>query len=155
MEFLFCLSLSFQVKKVALIAALLYALSPFTFFFDGWPWSDAINVYYVWTFQLLLILLFTTQPFRLRDVSWICFGWCLANKIYSIIFCTNATNLGLLIFSKKFNNFYFLLTLITIVIGYGMYNILRLGPNFELVGQRNLDYVWPISHVLSYRLLTL
>jgi hypothetical protein len=29
-----------------------------------------------------------------------------------------------------------------------MYNILRLGPNFELIASRNLDYVYPISHFL-------
>jgi hypothetical protein len=41
------------------------------------------------------------------------------------------------------------LTLVTAVIGYGMFNILRLGPNFEMIARRNLEYVYPISHFLS------
>lgn len=36
--------------------------------------------------------------------------------------------------------------MVTLVIGYGMYNILRLGPNFNLISSRNEDYVFPISH---------
>jgi hypothetical protein len=39
------------------------------------------------------------------------------------------------------------LTLVTVIIGYGMYNILRLGPNFSVIARRNLDYVWPLSRL--------
>ena len=35
----------------------------------------------------------------------------------------------------------------TFVIGYGLYNILRLGPNFHMIGLRNYDYVFPLSHL--------
>jgi hypothetical protein len=41
------------------------------------------------------------------------------------------------------------LTLVAVVIGYGMFNFLRLGPNFHMIAIRNLDYVWPISHILT------
>ena len=30
-----------------------------------------------------------------------------------------------------------------------MFNILRLGPNFHLLAQRNLDYVYPYDHILT------
>ena len=30
-----------------------------------------------------------------------------------------------------------------------MYNILRLGPNFHLLASRNMDYFWPLSHILT------
>jgi len=35
----------------------------------------------------------------------------------------------------------------TYVIGYAMFNVLRLGPNFHMLNARNLDYVFPISHL--------
>lgn len=41
------------------------------------------------------------------------------------------------------------LTFVTLLIGYGMYNILRLGPNFHLIASRNADYVYPLSHFLA------
>jgi 4-amino-4-deoxy-L-arabinose transferase-like glycosyltransferase len=38
---------------------------------------------------------------------------------------------------------------VALIIGYGMYNILRLGPNFHLLAQRNKDYVYPLTHILE------
>jgi hypothetical protein len=38
---------------------------------------------------------------------------------------------------------------VTFVVGYGMYNVLRLGPNFHLLKSRSLDYVYPYSHILT------
>jgi hypothetical protein len=37
----------------------------------------------------------------------------------------------------------------TLVIAYGFYNILRLGPEFHMIAIRNKDYVYPISHLLT------
>lgn len=41
------------------------------------------------------------------------------------------------------------LLFVSYLIAYGMYNILRLGPNFHMLQTRTLDYVYPYSHVLS------
>lgn len=30
-----------------------------------------------------------------------------------------------------------------------MYNILRLGPNFHLIASRNMDYIYPLSHIFD------
>jgi len=35
------------------------------------------------------------------------------------------------------------------IIGYGLYNILRLGPEFHMINLRNQDYVFPLSHALT------
>ncbi|KKU81064.1 MAG: hypothetical protein UY08_C0003G0015 [Candidatus Gottesmanbacteria bacterium GW2011_GWA1_47_8] len=42
--------------------------------------------------------------------------------------------------------------LVAAIIAVGMYNILRLGPNFQLVAQRNLDYVFSPNEVLQHPL---
>jgi hypothetical protein len=41
------------------------------------------------------------------------------------------------------------LLLVAFGLSYGIYNILRLGPNFHLVNSRNFDYVYPYSHILE------
>ncbi|OGM10448.1 hypothetical protein A2159_00530 [Candidatus Woesebacteria bacterium RBG_13_34_9] len=54
-------------------------------------------------------------------------------------------------FKDKFNKlsvFIFLFTF-TYVISYGLYNILRLGPNFQMISIRNADYIFPLKHVFE------
>jgi hypothetical protein len=41
------------------------------------------------------------------------------------------------------------LLFVTYVIGFGLYNILRLGPEFHMLAIRNKDYVYPLTHVLE------
>ena len=41
------------------------------------------------------------------------------------------------------------LWLVTLAIGYGLYNILRLGPEFHQIALRNRDYVYPLTHILQ------
>jgi 4-amino-4-deoxy-L-arabinose transferase-like glycosyltransferase len=36
------------------------------------------------------------------------------------------------------------------VVGYGMYNIMRLGPEFQMLAIRNRDYIFSLSEVLSH-----
>jgi hypothetical protein len=38
---------------------------------------------------------------------------------------------------------------VSIIIAYGFYNILRLGPEFHMIAIRNKDYVYPFSHLLT------
>ncbi|KKU48286.1 MAG: hypothetical protein UX67_C0018G0001, partial [Candidatus Woesebacteria bacterium GW2011_GWF2_46_8] len=41
------------------------------------------------------------------------------------------------------------LFVVSLAIGYGMYNILRLGANFQMIAIRNRDYIYPINHFLT------
>jgi len=38
---------------------------------------------------------------------------------------------------------------VTYIIGFGLYNILRLGPEFHMLSIRNKDYVYPLTHILQ------
>jgi 4-amino-4-deoxy-L-arabinose transferase-like glycosyltransferase len=139
---------------LALIAALFYAISPFSVFFDGMALVDSmLSMFGVW---VIIFSLLTVKYYRL-DYSMItgfALGGALLTKSPGIFF-------SLLIplsfiFSKwpgnMKNKIVHLIKLIVIfiptyLIGYGMYNIQRLGVNFHLIALRNQDYIFPINHL--------
>src|SRR5258708_31479573 len=76
-------------------------------------------------------------------------GFALLTKSPAIFFVLLLPSTWLLSDLRKDLPKLFILTLVTFVIGYGMYNILRLGPNFNFIRSRNEDYIFPISHLFT------
>ncbi len=146
--------LLFKSKKAALVASLIYAISPFAVFFDRIGLVDSmLAMFGVW---LLFFATLTTRSLRLdyAMISGFALGGALLTKSPAVFFVILLPSVWLLakwpkklsgIFSRFVKSFGLLLP--TLVIGYGMYNILRLGTNFHLIGTRNKDYVLPISHL--------
>ncbi|KKU10855.1 MAG: hypothetical protein UX13_C0002G0010 [Candidatus Woesebacteria bacterium GW2011_GWB1_45_5] len=146
--------LLFKSKKVSLIAVLIWAISPFSFFFDRMALVDSLlATFSVWTiffgvltakyarFDFAMLAGFflggaflTKSPALfvalLMPSTWIFASWEKSPRknIVTVI------KLGALLAA-------------TYVIAYGFYNILRLGPNFHLLTSRTADYVFPISHL--------
>jgi len=50
---------------------------------------------------------------------------------------------------KNYLNLLFLLA-VSLIFTFGIYNILRLGPNFHMIGIRNKDYVYSINEVIRH-----
>ena len=146
--------LLFKNKKVALIAALIYAVSPFLFFFDRLALVDSmLAMFGIWTF-ILSYLAITKERLDFAMLAGFALGGAWLTKSPALFFALMLPTFWLFAGWKKGKNFstFFKslsLTLVTVIIGYGMFNILRLGPNFELIASRNLDYVYPINHFLS------
>lgn len=148
--------LLFKSKKVALVAGLIYSVSPFAFFFDRISLVDSmLCMFGVWTF-IPFYLAITLERLDFAILAGFALGGAWLTKSPALFFALMLPTLWLFAhWSKNLDKNIIVaikslsLTLITVVIGYGMYNILRLGPNFELIASRNLDYVYPISHVLS------
>ncbi len=143
----------FKSKKVSLVAGLIYAISPFSLFFDRMALVDSmLTMFGVWIFFLGLV---TARTLRL-DLAMLTgffLGGALLTKSPALFFTIllpttwafakwgrgkkeNLVKLGKLIG----------LYVVVLVIGYGIYNILRLGPNFNMIALRNADYVFPLSH---------
>lgn len=150
--------LLFSNKKVSLIAAFFYALTPFSVFFDRMALVDSmLAMFGVWVF---LGTLFVAKKLRLDAalITGFFLGGALLTKSPALFFVLMLPSLALFVplvkrgkFTKRafpFVKFVGLL-LVILVIGYGMYNILRLGPNFQLLGQRNQDYVYSLNHILT------
>lgn len=150
--------LLFKNKKVALISSAAYALVPFAVFFDRMALSDSLlTMYGIWTFGFCVLL---TKTIRL-DVAMITgffLGAALLTKspalyfslLLPTVFIVGVTSIKVL----KWKNIitYLVLLVPTYLIGYGMYNILRLGPEFHMLAIRNMDYVHPLSHIWTYPL---
>jgi 4-amino-4-deoxy-L-arabinose transferase-like glycosyltransferase len=150
----------FKSKKIALIASLFWAISPYSVFFDRMALVDAmLAMFGVWTLFFAVVsartlrldmamlagfalggALLTKSPALffalLLPSAWIVSNWPRREKKQSI----GKQEMVHLIKLA-------LLSLVTVIIGYGMYNILRLGSNFHLIASRNQDYVYPISHL--------
>ncbi|MBI2066233.1 glycosyltransferase family 39 protein, partial [Candidatus Woesebacteria bacterium] len=142
----------FKSKKVAILAALIYAISPFSFFFDRMALVDSLlSSFGVWT---LFFALVAARYLRLdfAMLSGFALGGGLLTKsiFYALLlpltwpFAKFPKETG-----KKVIHLIKLaaLFLVTVAIGWGFYNILRLGPNFQMIALRNQDYIFPISHL--------
>jgi 4-amino-4-deoxy-L-arabinose transferase-like glycosyltransferase len=144
------------VVKIALIASLIYAVSPFSVFFDRMAMADSMLSFFgIWALTFSLI---TVKKVRLDSAMLAGFflgGASLTKSpaLYFVLFIPSS-----LFFAKRpkklkdklsrLSVFVFLFTF-TYAIAFGLYNILRLGPNFHMIAIRNKDYVYPLSHILE------
>ena len=154
---IFLLSYSlFKSKKVALISSFIYAISPFSLFFDRMALSDALlSMFGVWT---LLGAIWVSRTLRLdlAMLTGFILGGGLLTKSPAVFFVLLSPLTWIMSRwpkdSKKATlHLIRLLSLfvVSLVIGYGMYNILRLGANFQMIAIRNRDYIYPINHFLT------
>lgn len=141
--------LLFKSKKSSLIAALIYSIVPYAVFFDRMALADSmLTMFGVWIFTFGILLV---QNLRL-DVAMILgfvLGGALLTKSPALYFSLLLTTPVVFVKNRKSMLQYLILIIPTYLIAYGMYNILRLGPNFGQLAARNMDYVYPISHILS------
>jgi len=148
--------LLFKSRKMSLLASLIYAISPFSIFFDRLALADSmLSMFGVWA---LVFGIITVKKVRLDTaiLTGFSLGGALLTKSPAVFFAAlTPTTLLLHEWPKKlkekfnkFSIFVFLFTF-TYIIALGMYNILRLGPNFHMIAIRNKDYVYPLSHILE------
>lgn len=148
--------LLFDSKKVGLFSSLIYAISPFSVFFDRLALADSmLTMFGVLTF-VGSILIVKTKRLDIAMLTGFAFGGAFITKSPSLFFALLLPATILLVdWPKKRKDKLITLGkiaglwLVALTIGYGMYNILRLGPNFHLLAQRNKDYVYPLSHLLE------
>lgn len=130
--------------KVALWASFLYAITPYTVFFDRMALVDSmLSAFTIWTIYFALLLLETER----LDIAMF-LGYLLGGTILTKT--PGLINLLILPLSavafkrKNKKSFLRLVTSWVVAIGIAlvMYNILRLGPEFHKLAQRNTDYVF-------------
>ena len=140
----------FKSKRSALIASLLWALSPLTLFFDRMALVDSLlTCFGIWT---LLLSLIVVNMLRLDMAMILGFVLGLASLTKSPALFFAALIPVAVIFLKKPKDIlkYAGLLLVAYLIAFGMYNIQRLGPNFEQLTARTRDYVFPLSRIFIY-----
>lgn len=141
--------LLFKNIRVTLAAATIYSASTFTFFFDRMALADSmLAMFGVWTF-IFFYLAVTKIRLDYAMLAGFALGGAWLTKSPALFFALLLPTIW--IFTDKAKNLKKIipLTLVTLVIGFGMYNILRLGPNFHQLATRNADYVYPITHIFE------
>jgi 4-amino-4-deoxy-L-arabinose transferase-like glycosyltransferase len=141
--------LLFKSKKASLIVGVIYVLSPLFFFFDRMALVDSmLAMFGVWTF-IFAYLSITRERLDCAMIAGFSLGAAWLTKSPALFFALMLPTLWLFVKSPKRLFKVIPLTFVTLAIGYGMYNILRLGSNFHMIALRNLDYVYPINHLLT------
>lgn len=133
--------LFFKNKLVSLATTFLYAISPFSVFFDRMALVDSmLSMFIIWT----AIFGYLTSKYKRYDLAMLT-GFFLG---FASLTKSPAIFAALLLPTFWFlNNWKGIWKLgITYVIAFAMYNIQRLGPNFSLLSSRTGDYMLPISH---------
>lgn len=145
--------LLFNNKKVTVLAFTIAILSPFLIFFNRLALVDSLLAMFgIMTFYFALL----TAKTRRNDVAMVagvCLGAAYLTKSPALFFALGIP-FTLLLYQYKGKGLKGIFNAVLLVgaielIGYAISNLLRLGPNFHLIKSRNLDYVYPISHILE------
>lgn len=146
--------LLFKQKKVSLLAAAIYAISPYSVFFDRLALVDSLlGMLGIYTL-VFSILMVRTRRLDTTIFTGLFLGLALITKSTALFFML-LLPLSFLFFvrDKKKPQLSFLYTgflmLLSFAIGIGIFNLLRLGPNFHLIFSRNLDYVYPFTRIFT------
>jgi hypothetical protein len=137
--------------KISLISGLIYVLAPFTFFFDRMALVDSLLAGFgIWSLNLS-ILLAKNKRLDIAMILGMVLGGAMLTKSPAIFFVglSVATVVFLNVKSKMLNVKSLVLIAISLALAFMFYNILRLGPNFHMLGLRNKDYVRSVSEILS------
>lgn len=146
-------------RYIALTASFLYAISPFSVFFDRMALVDSmLSMFGVWSLYFAVL---TAQELRLDTAILTGFalggGWLTKSPGLFFLLMLPAAGLlvswgrGLkekLVYAVKL----FSLWLVSWGISIALYNILRLGPNFHMIGIRNKDYVFSFQEASRHPL---
>jgi 4-amino-4-deoxy-L-arabinose transferase-like glycosyltransferase len=153
--------LLFKSKKISLISGLFYALTPFFVFFDRMALVDSLLMMLgIWVY-LLVILLLKFLRLDLAMITGMVFGAALLTKSPALFFGLSLPAVLLLSEGINFKNkkktivwAIKLVSLLAVVylFGLGIYNLLRLGSNFQMIAIRNKDYVFSFKEILSHPL---
>lgn len=149
----------FKDKKTSLLAALFYAVVPFFVFFDRMALVDSLLAMFGIWFFYFGVLLIRNLRLDLAMITGMILGAALIIKSPALFF---AILLPLTLFFAPWVNLkkrkkmlpYLIkavgLWLVVYIFGFGIYNLLRLGPNFQMIGLRNKDYVFSFKEILSH-----
>jgi len=142
----------FKTPRQTLTATAVAAVLPYLIFFNRLALADSLlAMFLIWTFVFSL-LSFVHRRLDLAMFAGFSLGFAWLTKSpaifaflllpLNVLFIPKLTTKNLLL-----STFYFLLS---VAIATGMYNILRLGPEFHMISIRNADYVFSLSEVLSH-----
>lgn len=149
--------LLFNNLFTASLTIFLYAILPFSVFFDRMALADSLlNMFGLWTLCFSFIFARSRRLDHAMILGFIIGGGLITKSPATIFYFWLA--LGLVFFSNFFKlnlsqKKDLLIGMVAIVIiSQGIYSVLRLGPGFNMIGSRNQDYVFSFKEVLNHPL---
>jgi 4-amino-4-deoxy-L-arabinose transferase-like glycosyltransferase len=134
----------------SIFTSLIYCLIPFSFFFDRLALADTLLSFFGLAALFLSFLLSKYPRLDLALILGFILGLAWLTKSPAIYFVV-LSFLTFLIFNlKKLKTI--ILPIISGLLAFLIYNILRLGPQFHMIALRNKDYIWPVSEILKHPL---
>lgn len=130
--------------------SLIYLCLPFTFFFDRLATADSLLSFFG-IFSLYLSLKLAKYPrFDLSMLLGVVLGLAWLTKSPAIYFIVLSL-LTFIIYNPK-NTKIIYYPILSALIAFIIYNILRLGPAFGQIALRNKDYIWTLPEILKHPL---
>ena len=146
--------LLFKNNRLTLISLAVASVLPYLVFFNRLALADGLlAAFIIWTF-CLSYLSFQHHRLDFAMLAGFTLGFAWLTKSPAI-FAFILLPLNILTVPKlNIKNLFVscALFLVTCAIAFGMYNILRLGPEFHMIAVRNSDYVFSLSEVLNHPL---
>lgn len=147
----FALSWKVFGKRVALWAALLYVIVPYTVFFDRMALVDSMmSAFTIWALYFAIWLLQKPRLDLAMILGYLLGGaWIVKTPAMLNLLALPFTIIGLNFktLSKSRLLKLFLLWLVAILFAQLIYNLLRLGPEFNQLSARNADYIFSFSEL--------
>lgn len=135
----------FKSKKISYLACLFYLLVPFTLFYDRFGLADSLLAMFgLWALGLSIMLARTTR-LDVAMVLGLTIGFGLLTKTPALFFFLL---LPLGVFLAKFR--WKLVPLFTVVVfsAQGVFSILRLFPLFNMINQKNHEFILTLAEFL-------
>jgi len=145
----------FKNKKVTFLASFLYILVPFTFFYDRFALADSmLTMWGIWSLGLGVLMVRTLRLDLALILGWV-FGFGLLTKTPALFFIVlQPLFLVFLDFRSKFWKFNLVkwvgLFVVSVVSSQIIFSVLRLFPLFQMISQKNSEFVVSKSDFLSH-----
>ena len=131
-----------------LFVFLVYCLTPFSFFFDRMALADNLLSFFGVLSLFLSLLLSKFPNFNFSLLLGFSLGFAYLTKSPAVYFIALSFLNFIIINLKKIKLYIY--PLISTLIAFLIYNILRLGPQFHQIALRNKDYIWSITEILKH-----
>ncbi len=138
-------------KKInqGLVAAGIYAVIPYSVLFSRMAMVDSMLTMFIIWGLLFFIISVEKHRWDFSMLSGFAFGAAWLTKspaMFSLLLLPSI----FFLYKWKWKNLGYITTVW--ILAFGMYNILRLGPEFHMIAIRNLDYVWSLSEIIKHPL---
>lgn len=150
----FAAQILFKKTSLSVLAAFIWAIIPYSVFFERMALVDSmLTMFVIWTFVFSALgIIHARLDFSM--FAGFSLGFAYLTKSPAVFSFLLIPTLLLLIDLKHKSTIQKLQlvgqVITTYIIALGMYNILRLGPEFHMLASRTKDYFYPLAEVLKH-----